>query len=159
MGRLKGLGKSAILTMRVFGLANLVMAFWGGYLTYQTVGNYYVISARTSHLDPPAFRPIFIAITSVNLMFLVALVVAGVLLLFVRPSCFALCNIVFGGEIAFLVVQVLLSMIVKPPLSDSLGAAWGVGNMALSPQLLTGYPVIALIVLNLVARASHHPPR
>jgi hypothetical protein len=92
-------------------------------------------------------------------MFLVALVVAGVLLLLVRPSCFAVCNIAFGGEIAFLVVQLLLSMVAKPPLSDSLAAAWGIGNMALSPQLLTGYPVIALIVLNLVARASHHSSR
>ena len=59
-------------------------------------------------------------------------------------------NAVFVGEVLyFLALGFLWSLL---PVSSGVGAATGVGNMGLSPQLISGYPLVALIFLNLARR-------
>jgi hypothetical protein len=96
------------------------------------------------------FRSWFWAMTSINLCFLTLLIVGGIHLFRLRPSGVTICNAVFFGEICYFpVIGFLWSAL---PVSSGVGAATGVGNMGVSPQLLCGYPVIALVCLNLARR-------
>jgi hypothetical protein len=96
------------------------------------------------------FASWFWAMAFINLCFLVLLVVGGIHLVRLRPSGVTICNAVFVGEITyFLAIGFLWSAL---PVASGVAAATGVGNMGLSPQLISGYPLIALICLNLARR-------
>jgi hypothetical protein len=55
------------------------------------------------------------------------------------------CNILFVAEIVYFVCISLWS-------NSSIAAATGVGNLGITVNLLTGYPIVALIGLNLENR-------
>jgi len=96
------------------------------------------------------FASWFWAMALINLCFLSLLVVGGIYLFRLRPSGVTICNAVFVGEMSyFLAIGSLWSAL---PVSSGVAAATGVGNMGLSPQLISGYPLIALICLNLARR-------
>jgi hypothetical protein len=87
----------------------------------------------------------------INLCFLALLFLGGTYLFRLRPSGVTICNAVFIGEVLyFLIVGFLWSL--PRPVSTGVGAATGVGNMGLSPQLISGYPLVAFIFLNLARR-------
>jgi hypothetical protein len=96
------------------------------------------------------FASWFWAMAFINLCFLALLVVGGVHLFRLWPSGVTMCNVVFVGEIIyFLTIGFFWSAL---PVTSGVASATGVGNMGLSPQLISGYPLVALICLNLARR-------
>jgi hypothetical protein len=134
-------------------------------LTYRTVaiGNVLVVLVGLLFLVPTAlkmaggsfanstansyFRSWFRAMTLINLCFLTILTVGGIHLFRLGPSGVNICNAVFLAEICYSPAIGFLWYVL--PVSNGVAAATGVGNMGISPQVLSGYPVIALVFLNL----------
>jgi len=95
--------------------------------------------------------------TAINAVFLVALMLAGYWLLGLRRRGAVLSNFVYSLEIFYL----LLSDVVTLATFTSASMKWRAignsmageeGNMGIALQVITCYPVIALIVLNLARR-------
>ena len=135
------------VTYRVFAIGNVLVVLVGLLFLLPTawsVGLGAVENVPTnSH-----FATWFWAMAFINLCFLALLALGSAYLFRLRPSGVTICNAVFVTEILyFLVVGFLWSL--PGPVSSGVGAATGVGNMGLSPQLICGYPLVALIFLNL----------
>jgi hypothetical protein len=90
--------------------------------------------------------------TTVNLVLLTLLIFGGIRLLQLRTLGVGICNAAFAGEIAYFMTLGILWRAVSPSISMSIAAATGVGSMGLTPQLICGYPLVALIFLNLARR-------
>jgi magnesium-transporting ATPase (P-type) len=138
------------------GILNIVFFAAGIWYTAITVRGF--LAWKSTHgWSTPHFPAVFIAMTSINAILLLSLAYSGICLLQLRRAGVILSNIVFASELIwFLLVQGLLAL--TPSLiSSSVGAAGGVGNMGIAPQILTGYPVVALIVLNLADRKERKP--
>jgi hypothetical protein len=100
----------------------------------------------------PYFAQIFWAMTAMNYMFLGLLILAGVLLWRRKAAGVLICNVVFVAEILyFLAIGYLWG--VGTAFSNSVGAATGVGNTGLEPQLICGYPLLGIVFLNIAHKA------
>jgi len=84
-----------------------------------------------------------------NFILLALLILGGIRLLQLKTQGVVVCNAVFVAEIVYFVALGFLWSAVPPSLSMSVAAATGVGSMGLSPQLICGYPLVALVCLNL----------
>jgi len=89
--------------------------------------------------------------TAINVSLLAVLVFAGVRLLQLRPRGVTLCNVLFVAEVLYFFC-IPWSPNFPRSVSMSIAGATGVGNMGIAPQLLTAYPIIALIALSLARR-------
>jgi hypothetical protein len=137
------------LVVRLFGLANLLYAALGLYLVFRTLKGYLRYVGPKLE-NPPHFPAVFFTLTGVSCLFLILLVYSGIRLLQFRPSAIRFSCLVFLCEtLWFFPVQTIMEMI-DSPVSESVGAAGGVGNMGISPQILTGYPLVGLIALVLI---------
>ena len=134
---------------RAFAITNFAIA---------VIGSIFLVSSVLAVLLKPVgntpAQPYFLtsywAMTVANICFLSLLVLGGIYLLQLRATGVTICNIVFFGEILyFLVIGFLWFPAWPRVISMSVGAATGVGNMGLSPQLISGYPLIGLVCLNL----------
>lgn len=144
-------------TIRAFGCANLFFVAVGVYFQVETL-----LSVRRHH-RPIAGAPYdiqaFYVMTALDFVSLVLLAAAGLYLLSRNRRGLLLCNVVFIYEITSFIFGVLLGLGFSMAggkwalVGMSVAAAGGIGNMGTSPQLLTGYPVIGLIVLNLARRS------
>ena len=104
---------------------------------------------------PPYYLPVFYAENALNLAFLLALLVGSVLLWRRRRAGRWTCNIVFVLEIAYLLGGSAFQLVAAfhggsaSLIGSAMGATGGTGNMGIALQLISGYPIIALILLNL----------
>jgi fatty acid desaturase len=137
------------VVFRAFGLANLVLAALGGFFLIFTVFPGGI--AKADAAEQPYFVPFFWAMTAVNVCFLAALVVSGIRLLQLKIIGVVICNLLFVAEIVyfFFFIGLLWSSAFSERVSMSAAGATGVGNMALAPQLISAYPVLGLVCLNL----------
>lgn len=85
-----------------------------------------------------------------NVCFLGLLVFGGIRLLQLRDVGVTICNFVFLAEIFYFLIVGLLWGHASREFAMSVAGATGVGNMGISPQLMSGYPFMALGFLNLV---------
>ncbi len=141
--------------VRSFGIAN-----W----FYGLTGAYFLIDGlrRVNHfgLGPnPYEAKAYYFYVSINALFLSAILLTGYWLILIRRRGVVLSNYVFSMEILFFVVSSLVSLRLAMSSNPravsvgmSLGAMGGIGNMGTALQLLTGYPLIALVALNLARR-------
>ena len=144
------------VTYRVFAISNILLVLIG--LLFMLPTTWSVRVGAVENVPPNShFAAWFWAMVFINLCFLALLLVAASHLLRLRPSGVTLCNAVFAAEIIYFLVTGFLWFL---PRSVSMGvaAATGVGNMGISPQLISGYPLLALICLNLARwkRAKTH---
>ncbi len=149
---------SAII-VTVFAVANFLFAVRGGWLVYESIHNYYRATTRSSNpvAATHSFTVTFFTLTWINVIFLCLLICATALLLRFRLSGITFCITVFAAEIGYYLITTPLSMSGIPWFKD-LGEAEVIGNMGLAPQILTGYPLIGLIVLILVRRNVRRDP-
>jgi len=84
-----------------------------------------------------------------NSILLALLVFGGIRLWQLKTRGVVVCNGVFVAEILYFMALGFLWNAASPSLSMSVAAATGVGSMGLSPQLICGYPLVALVCLNL----------
>lgn len=141
------------ILIRSFGIAN-----W----FYGLTGSYFLVDAlwRANHFGPyPYEARAYYFLVTINALFLLAIFLTGYWLILIRRRGAVLSNYVFSMEILFWVLSSLVSL--KLAMSGnatgvsvgmSLGAVWGIGNMGTALQFLTGYPLIALVALNLARR-------
>jgi hypothetical protein len=150
--------KWSVVTFRVFGVANLVAA--GLCVCFTIMG---IIGLAASNLrnsaQSPYFLEAFVAMVAINITFEIMLAIAGVRLWQTRREGLAICNVLFPVEaVYFLIIVILWSQAVPESVSLSVAGATGIGNGALVLQWSTGYPIIALVVLNILRRRLNPSP-
>lgn len=138
--------KKNSVVLRFFGVVHLVFAAWGVYLISQL---------RFFGVEPdPPYAPyateVFVVRTIINLVFLTVLVFAGIFLLRLRIQGVRVSNALFISMIVYFAAGVMLGG--EGAIGMSIAATAGTGEMGTAPQMLTGYPIISLIVLNLARR-------
>src|SRR5712664_129157 len=99
-------------------------------------------------------RPAYYIAITINCLFVGALIMAGLWLVRLSRRGVTLSNFVLGGEILYWLASSGLSLGLAlhggpaAAIGQSMGAVAGMGDMATSVQVLTGYPLIALVALN-----------
>jgi hypothetical protein len=137
---------------RGFGIANFLFACLGLLFLASTVSEVRE-RALGNTSEYPYFLLAFWTMTTVNLLFLTLLVFAGIRLLQVKSLGVAVCDVVFAAEMAyFMTLGILWGAVSLPSVSSSIAAATGLGSVGVSPQVICGYPLLALIFLNLARR-------
>jgi hypothetical protein len=139
--------------IRVFGYFNLLFGMTGTVLILHGIPR--------SH-DPgelPYVWFLFYLCTAINLLFLVALMLAGYWLVRLRRSGVILSNYVFSLEIIYWISTALgglaLTMSKHPTaivIGQSLGTVGGTGDIGTALQFISAYPIIGLIGLNITRR-------
>lgn len=139
--------------LKLFGMANLAFGAIGIIGIVVGALSIFTVQARMP-ASPPYVREMFVVMSAVNLAFLVTLVIAGIGLLRLQTGAVTICNFIFVAEVLYFCGVGLLwgPTGMQRPLALSIGAATGIGNLGIAPQILTGYPLIALVALNLVRR-------
>jgi len=133
--------------VRVVGALNLTYGLLGAALLLNEVVRY---SSRIHNsVKFPYERTYYELCTGINAVFLVGLVLAG--------YCVILSNFVYSFEILYFLVadMISLALIMSPnKVKQSIGfsMAGQSGNMGIALQVITWYPEIALIVLNIARR-------
>jgi len=151
----------AARTIRAFAIVNVLLVMYGLYLLVGTVLRHYGLPPYPG--APAYYHQAFYGRSIINLLFLLALLAGSRFLWRLKRAGLVICTVVFALEILYFVGEAVLAIILwtvggKAALFDlALGATAGTGNMGIAPQLLTGYPIIALIALNIAYRKLHRP--
>jgi hypothetical protein len=143
-------------TIQGFGCANLFFVAVGLYFQVETL---FSVGRRHRPIEgAPYDIEAFYIMTAMEFVSLVLLAVAGFYLLRLNRKGLLLCNVVFAYEIASLFVSSVLELALGMAggkwalVGGSMAAAGGIGGMGTAPQILIGYPLIGLIVLNIARR-------
>ena len=133
-----------VFGIKVFGVLNLVFSAVGLWVALQTI-------AHPGHLlesrDSPFLVEAFYTMTALNLLFVLAIALSGVFLLIAGVRGIAFANVVFMAEVLYFVASLWP---VSGQVGHSITEAYGIGNVAIMAQMVVGYPLVALVVLNLV---------
>jgi hypothetical protein len=143
------------ILIRSFGVANCLLGLTGAWFL---IGTQWRVHVR--HLWPdPHDAGAYYFLVAVNALFLLAILLTGYWLILIRRRGVVFSNYVFSGEILFFVLSSAFGLALDMSgnatavsVGRSFGAMGGVGNMGIAPQILTAYPLIALIALNLARR-------
>ena len=143
--------KSVLL--RLFGLLHLIYVGLGFYLVTLTL---LIVSSRGGWTyllaDPiPYYAQVYAAKTATNIAILTVLAVAAVLLLRLKANAVRVNNWLFGSFVVYFLADVFVPW---GPFDVAVGVTGGVGNMGIAPMIITGYPLICLVALNLLGRKN-----
>ncbi|HEV2245538.1 MAG TPA: hypothetical protein VGW37_02695 [Terriglobia bacterium] len=152
------MGVWRVRAIRALAIANGIFVLGGLYLLVDAIERNY----EFGRLAPPEpyYAQVFYARSLLNLGFLVGLAVASVGIWRLMPSGRRLCNAVLVGGVLYVVSMSVFEVTTAfcggtlELLGRALAASGGTGNMGIAPQVVTGYPVIALVILNLAFPAS-----
>lgn len=146
--------------VRSFGIVNWI---------YGLEGLYFLVDGlwrirHGGHFGPGAYeKKAYYFLVTINAVFLLAIFLTGYLLILIRRRGVVFSNYLFSVEImlwvldAMVTVKLLMSgNATEVSLGQSLGAVQGIGNMGTGLQMLTAYPLIALVALNLARRHLDH---
>ncbi|MGA3168502.1 MAG: hypothetical protein ABSF14_20560 [Terriglobia bacterium] len=140
--------------IRAFGALNILFAAVGVYAVSGTAVS--VFARLQDSADQPYVREAYYIMTLVDLACLLALTVGGTYLWRLSRRGLVISNVVFVTEIAWFIGNVALALALGMSggrwglLGGSIAAAGGIGAMGTAPQIITAYPVWALVALNLV---------
>ncbi len=150
-------------TIRSFGVANVVFGLVG---LAAIVASVALRATRTvSRCEAPYVAQAYYVATAINLICVLALLYAGVCLWQVQRRGVIISNALFVFEIVYFVGSSWIGLALAmaggkaATIGHSMSAVGGTGNMGTAPQIITGYPAIALIVLNIAYRAMNRPER
>lgn len=138
-----------VLTYRIFASGNILVVLIGLLFLLPTAWSV-GFGAVENEPANSHFATSFWTMVVINLCFLALLVVGGIQLFRLTSSSVTICNVVFAGEIVyFLIIGLMWSALPRPISMGVAAAATGVGNMGLSPQLISGYP----LAIDMISRA------
>ena len=143
----------AVKLVRAIAITNALFVVGGLYLLADSLLRHHQFGQWAAHA--PYYNPSFYLQTLVNLVFLVGLAVGSISLWRLSPAGRRICNVVFGGEIVYFLGSAIFSLaaMLHGGTLGLIGQAIGVtGDMGINLQLITAYPVIALIVMNFAFR-------
>jgi hypothetical protein len=143
--------------VRLFGLLNFLYGAAGAYFVLDGLVR---VSQRVQHLAKYRYDPIVFDVElAINALLLAGLILAAYWLVRLDRRGTVLSNYVFSLEILFWVVIAVVDLPLAmshnrtaEEISKSMGAVAGIANMGTAPQILTGYPIIGLVVLNIVRK-------
>jgi hypothetical protein len=145
------------LVFRAFGVASLLFASSGVLFTICDV-KFFGMHVMNSYPGAPYMVPAFWTMIAMNLVFEIALAIAGIRLWQLRKQGLTICNALFPAEILYFLA---LSMPRFPGVSEglrlSITFAGYIANTGSALQWITGFPLIALVALNLVRRRLDFP--
>ena len=140
--------------IRTIGTVSILFALFGGYLTVTGVPR--VLPRLRDSPDQPYVREAYSVMTFVDLCCLITVAVGGAYLLRLRRAGLIISNVGFAVEIGWFLADGLLLPLIwtmsggrADALTHSIAGATGIGSIGTTPQIITGYPVLALIFLNL----------
>jgi len=140
------------LTFRITGFASLLVSSVGALATILDVVGVGLSGFKHDSLAP-YFDSLFWVMIAMNFAFAVALAIAGLRLLQNRTQGLIICNVLFPVEVAyFLVVSHARLPGVPDTLQKSLTFASYMSNAGTVVQWTTGFPIVALIALNIAQR-------
>jgi len=146
-----------VLTIRALAVISSLFSLLGVYLVIREV--FLLATGPDANSDIPYLATAFYLRIVIHLALLGALILGSIFVWKLGRLGLAICNSVFAAEIVYflggsLIIMPLLTLLGGKSclFGDSLGATAGIGDMGILPQVLTGYPIIALIVLNLAYR-------
>lgn len=149
--------------IRAFGIVGILVALFGLDNSLRTIVRYSRLLPRTGEA---AFHSLgFYVMTTVNILCLLALIVGSVGLLRVSERGRVICNVVFAFEILYFTFEPIMDLFLSLAggkaalIGDSFSRAGGTGNMGLVIQLISGYPVIALVAINVAYRKLRREKR
>ena len=143
------------ILIRSFGIANWCYGLTGSYLLVDGLwrGRHFGFGPNLYEAQAYYFD------LAINALFLFGIFLSGYWLILIRRRGAVLSNYVFSTEILFFVLSSWVSLMLAmsrnataASIGTSFGAVGGIGNMGTALQLLTGYPVIALVALNIARR-------
>jgi len=146
----------AARTIRAFAILNVLLVMFGVYFLVRTVLRHYGLPPDPA--GPAYYHQAFYGRTIINLLFLIALAGGSAFLWRVGRRGLLICNIVFTGEILYFLATCAFEVLSGfaggqiALVGDSMATVAGTGDMGISPQVLSGYPIIALIALNVAYR-------
>lgn len=147
---------SAAFVVRAFTVTNVLMVVVGLYFLFDSLNGF--IPERFPAAEFPHFAQVYYTMTAIDLACLLALLLGTPFLWRLERRGLVICNAVFGFEILYLLGNAFLGLALAESgakarlLGDSMAAASGIGRMGTVPQIVTGYPIIGLIVLNIFYR-------
>jgi len=142
---------------RAFGALNILLATVGIYAMCEGAGS--VLRTLHNSTELPYVREAYYVMTLVDFGSLLALVIGGIDLCQLRRRGLRISNIVFVTEVAWELGTSLLPLILGTingrwaPVGISIAGAGGIGSVGTAPQILIGYPIWALIGLNLARKS------
>lgn len=145
------------IAIRVFGALQWFLCAAGLLLLFPALWEF------TIHPDPiglsPYYDKVFLVRSAINLIFVISLVWAGYFLLKLDRRGITATNWIFLAEFAYFflssAVGLAFSLSSEKELElvgNALAATAGTGDMGIAPHFVTGYSILALIVLNLARR-------
>jgi hypothetical protein len=142
------MSKRIDITGRVFGVLNLAFGLFGFCDQMDTIIHF---KHAINTTKTPFFVESFYAMSSINLVFAFCLVFSGYFLLRGSAKAIHAALFIFAAEIAYLVSIIPIST--SDRLGFSVASAVGIGNVALTAQMLGAYPLTGLIILSWVNRS------
>ncbi len=140
------------LVFRVFGAASVLFAISGALATVCDV-TFFGMHWMGRYSAAPYMLSAFWAMIAMNLVFEICLAIAGIWLWQLRTQGLTICNVLFPAEILyFLVISVPRFPGVTEGLRLSITSAANFANAGSVLQWVTGFPLIALVALNVAAR-------
>jgi len=141
------------ILIRSFGIANWFYGLTGAYFLADGL-------RRVHHFGPHPYQAkAYYFLVTINALFLLAIFLTGYWLILIRRRGAVFSNYLFSMELLFWVFSSLISLklvmsgnATAVSVGMSLGAVQGIGNMGTALQLLTAYPLIALVALNLARK-------
>jgi hypothetical protein len=144
------------LIIRSFGVLHLAYGALGTVFLLRALVQ---ISQHSVHFGKYAYeRQVYYLNITLEFFFVGALIIAGVLLMRLFRSGVILSNYVLSLEILFWLAYGLSSLGLimhggnAANFGMSMGAVAGIGGMGTAAQFVTGYPLIALVGLNMMRR-------
>lgn len=139
-------------TIRGFGIAGLVYVTIGLAITIPDMLSFH--STFPYDRQAPYLAQAYFVMSSINLAFELALGILSVCLIKRNVESIAFCNVLFALQILYMFAPGMLWG--HPTIGMSVAGATGIANVGLAAQDFTGYPLIALIALN-IAKAHYGP--
>jgi hypothetical protein len=143
--------------VRIIGIANIIVGTLGLCFLAWTLLEF--IHRKPHPAGLPYFIPAYYAMTTMSIGYLLLLVLAGFWLKSLHRKGYILSLVVYSAEIAyFLAIGALGAALsgnasqMSNAIDSSVSGAYGIGNIGLAPQLITGYPLIAFFAVILAVR-------
>ena len=147
-----------VVVIRTFVVITGILSLVGLFFILQT--SFLFFAVRLPKLEDPAYlQELFYVRTIINFVCVVLLLLACPYLWRLQARGLRLFNAVFVFELFYFLGDPALTLIlffsrheIASEVADSLAATAGIGNMGLALQLVTAYPIIGLVLLNISFR-------
>ena len=143
-----------LIAFRTIAALNLVFAIQGFWALGKAV--FQAISAMPSHAAARYLPHFFIAFSACNVVFLFGLMVSASLLWEMRHRAVRRASILYVAMILFIFLKDIAGGLAGPWGPSATLAGLAGANAGLAWMELSGYPLVALVVLNVVKYLTRH---